>query len=425
MNLMGIIHEEFSCYRDGLKIRGSMFRPKGDGPFPTIVVSHEFLFNRLTTLRYAVMFARMGYAAFCFDFNGGGPISQSEGKTTDMTILTEVADLKAVIDYAGKQPYTDMERFHLMGCSLGGFASALVAAELGADFVRKLVLFYPALSVPDDARSGDALFARFDPNNIPERFFCGPIILGRQYMLDARVMDPFSIIDKYRGPVLICFGTKDHLVDYSYGVRAYEAYKAADEAAVASGELDEMPLVWLDSIKNGEHLFLFPPHKSDAFNSVKEFMAGRREVMRVDVKLTTMTFKLKGALLDWDIPFGGKAIGDFFNGTVRAGAHDQRYYGIGTSNVTADYYIDGKDCAGEDATVHVVNRGASLEARAAAAKAFNANALPKTASPWKPVVSTTSKALDFMNHTEAFARLRQRGLKGPLVRIFMDYDATK
>ena len=28
MNLMGIVHEEFSCYRDGLKIRGSMFRPK-------------------------------------------------------------------------------------------------------------------------------------------------------------------------------------------------------------------------------------------------------------------------------------------------------------------------------------------------------------------------------------------------------------
>ena len=425
MKQTGIIHEEYSCYRDGLKIRGSMFRPKGAGPFPTIVVCHELIMSRVSTIRYGIMFARMGYAAFCFDFNGGSPISQSQGKMTDMTVLTEVEDLKAVIDYVGKQPYTDMDRFHLMGCSLGGFVASLLAAELGADFVRKLILFYPALSVPDDARSGKMLFARIDPNNIPERFLCGPIILGRKYVTDVQDMDPFPIIDKYRGPVLICFGTRDHMVDYSYGVRAYEAYKAADEAAVASGELDEMPLVWLDTIKNGGHVFPFPPHKSDALNSVREFMAGRREVMRVDVKLTTMTFKLKGALLDWDIPFGGKAIGDFFNGTVRAGAHDQRYYGIGTSDVTADYYIDGKDCAGEDATVHVVNKGASRKDRAAAAKAFNANALPKTASPWKPVVSTTSKALDFMNHTEAFARLRQRGLKGPLVRIFMDYNATK
>ncbi len=267
-----LVHEEFACYRDGLKIRGSMFRPNGNGPFPTIVISHELIINRLTTLRYAIGFARMGYAAFCFDFNGGGPISQSEGKTTDMTVLTEAADIKAVIDYAGKQPYTDMDRFHLMGCSLGGFASALVAAELGADFVKKLILFYPALSVPDDSRSGEALFARFDPNNIPERFFCGPIILGRQYMLDVRDMEPFSIISRYHGPVLICFGTKDHIVDYSYGVRAYEAYKAADEAAVASGELDEMPLVWLDTIQNGEHLFPFPPHKKAALNTVKKFM---------------------------------------------------------------------------------------------------------------------------------------------------------
>ena len=166
-----LVHEEFACYRDGLKIRGSMFRPKGAGPFPTIVVSHEFMLNRLTTLQYAIMFARMGYAAFCYDFNGGGTISQSEGKTTDMSVLTEVADLKAVIDYVGKQSYTDMNNFNLMGCSQGGFVSALVAAELGADFVEKLILFYPALSVPDDSRSGEALFARFDPHNTLERFF--------------------------------------------------------------------------------------------------------------------------------------------------------------------------------------------------------------------------------------------------------------
>ncbi len=272
MNLMGIVHEEFSCYRDGLKIRGSMFRPKGAGPFPTIVVSHEFMLNRLTTLQYAIMFARMGYAAFCYDFNGGGTISQSEGKTTDMSVLTEVADLKAVIDYVGKQSYTDMNNFNLMGCSQGGFVSALVAAELGEDFVKKLVLFYPALSIPDDANKGTIITARFDPRDVPDRLFCGLIVVGKQYATDTMDMDPFEVISKYRGPVLICFGTKDHIVDYSYGVRAYEAYKAADEAAVASGELDKMPLVWLDSIKNGEHGFLFPPHKKAALNTVKKFM---------------------------------------------------------------------------------------------------------------------------------------------------------
>ncbi len=408
MKLLNIVHEEFSCERDGLKICGSMFRPKGNGPFPTIVVSHEFMMNRLTTLQYAVMFARMGYAAFCYDFNGGGTISQSEGKTTDMSVLTEVKDLKAVIDYVSKLPYTDMDDFNLMGCSQGGFVSALVAAEYGADFVKKLVLFYPALSIPDDARNGQMILAKFDPHNVPKTLFCGPIILGTQYVTDVLEMDPYELIDKYRGPVLICCGTWDHIVDYKYSAMAYDAYKKADEAAVASGELAEMPMVYLDTIEHGEHLFPFPTHKIDALNTVKEFMAGRQEVLRVDVKLTDrMTFKLKGGKLNWTIPFTGDSVGELFKGKTRPGCVDERFYGIGYQDVCADYTIDGTDCAGEQAEIHVVNRNS-----------------PE--GGWKPTVTTTSKALDFLNHNEAYARLRQlRFPLGPLVRIFVDYDAIK
>ena len=37
-----------------------------------------------------------------------------------------------------------------MGCSQGGFVSALVAAKNNFP-IEKLVLFYPALCIPDDA----------------------------------------------------------------------------------------------------------------------------------------------------------------------------------------------------------------------------------------------------------------------------------
>ena len=408
MKLLNIVHEEFAVDREGLTMHGSMFRPKGNGPFPTIVVSHEFMMNRITTVQYAIMFARMGYAAFCYDFNGGGSISQSDGKTTDMSVLTEVRDLKAVIDYVSKQPYTDMDNFNLMGCSQGGFVSALVAAELGKDFVKKLVLFYPALSIPDDARKGSMIMAKFDPKNVPDRLFCGPIILGKQYVTDVLEMDPYPLIEKYRGPVLICCGTADHIVAYDYSKRAYETYKAADEAAVAAGELSEMPMVYLDTIKGGEHLFPFPTHKIDALNTVKEFMAGRQEVLRVSVRINDkMTFAFKDGKLNWVIPFKGDAVGALFKGTTRPGCVDERWYGVGTQDVCADYTIDGTDCTGEKAEIHVVNRNA-----------------PE--GGWKPTVTTTSKALDFLNHNEAYARLRQlRFPLGPLVRIFVDYDAIK
>ena len=348
-----LIHDKYECPRNELCLRGFLFRPKGNGPFPTVVVGYKTLLGQLAARQYAALLADMGYAVFCYGFDGSGSGSRS--------LAAECEDLKAVIEYAGKQPYTDMEDLCLMGVSKGAPSPAALAAELGSDRVKKLLLICPELT-PDSS----------------------------------------GMVTGYHGPVFLCSGTKD----------LCEAYK-------------EVPLVVHACLRDIEQGIPFLPHAMDARNTVREFMAGRQEVMRVDVKLTTMTFKLKGALLDWDIPFGGKAIGDFFNGTVREGAHDQRYYGFGTADVTADYYIDGKDCAKEDATVHVVNKGVSKKERAAAAKAFLANAQPKTASPWKPVVTTTSKTLDFMNHTEAFARLRQRGLKGPLVRIFMDYNATK
>lgn len=405
MSVFNIQHEEFTCQRDGLRINGTMFKPKGAGPFPFVIVSHEFMMNRITTVHLAYTYAKMGFAAFCYDFNGGGAISQSEGKTTKMSVKTEVQDLLAVIDYAKSLAFTDNDQMILHGCSQGGFASALAAAELGADEVKRLILFYPALSIPDDMRKGEIIIGRFDPDNVPERIFCGPITVGRNYPEDVMDWDAMEMISKYHGPVLIVHGTADHVVDYKYAEMAYDAYRKGNEEALTRGEISELPQVELETIKNGEHIFPVPMHRKDAVNTAKEFIMGRTEVMRVDVALKTMTFKLKGALLDWDLPFGGDATGKFFNGTVRDGAHDQRYYGIGTNDVTADYHIDGKDCAGETAEVHVINKGVP--------------------GGWKPTVTTTSKALDFMNHTEAFARLRQRGLKGPLVRIFMDFDATK
>ena len=49
-----------------------------------------------------------------------------------MTVLTEAADLEAVIRYAQAQPESDPDHLILMGCSQGGFVSAMVAARLGS-----------------------------------------------------------------------------------------------------------------------------------------------------------------------------------------------------------------------------------------------------------------------------------------------------
>lgn len=248
-----ILKSNFQCFRDGLKIKGVQYRPNGEN-LKIIIVSHGFMANMLTTKYYAKHWAKLGYCAFAFDFNGGGLGSKSQGKTTDMSVLTEKEDLKAVIKYAKSLPYTDERSVTLMGCSQGGFVSALVAAELKNE-IEKLILFYPALCIPDDARKGHMMFARFDPSNIPDKISCGPMMLGRKYVEDVINVDPYEIIGAYKGKVLIVHGTRDAVVDMKYIEKANKTYENSI----------------LKIIDRGTHMFVGSADKK-AIEIVKNFL---------------------------------------------------------------------------------------------------------------------------------------------------------
>ncbi|MDD6013021.1 MAG: alpha/beta fold hydrolase [Oscillospiraceae bacterium] len=258
-SLCSIDREEFSCERDGLTIRGTVFLPEGKTDCPIAVISHGFMANQLFSQIHAQNLAKMGYAAFCFDFCGGTLVGSSEGSSTDMSAITETEDLKAVIAYAKAQDFTDPEELILLGCSQGGFVSALTAAELRQE-VDALILLYPALCIPDDARSGQMMFAKFDPQNVPETFWCGPMKLGRRYVTDVVEMDPYEIIGGYTGQVLIIHGNQDNIVDLSYSQRAVEVYNQAGAQAE------------LRIIDGGGHMFFKPTHAYTALGYIREYV---------------------------------------------------------------------------------------------------------------------------------------------------------
>ncbi len=261
-NINGIEKREFSCMRDDLEIRGTVFLPAGadDDSFPIAVVCHEFMANRLFSFPYAYTLAQNGYAAFCFDFNGGGFFSQSEGKSVDMSVLTEKEDLKAVLDFAKNQDYTKKGDILLMGCSQGGLVCALTAAEM-QDEISGLILQYPALSIPDDARKGSMIKAKFDPDNIPDRLNCGPMKLGKQYVTDVIDMNVFQSLAGYTGDVLLIHGDADTLVDISYSKEAYQVYQenGAD--------------VGFKVINGAGHIFINPSHIKQSQKYISEFAA--------------------------------------------------------------------------------------------------------------------------------------------------------
>lgn len=260
-----ITESVFECKRDGFTIRGTEYRPQGE-KLPIAIVSHGFMAFQDTVRQYAILLAEMGYVSYCFDFCGGCVIKgKSDGPTTEMSVLTEVKDLEAVVSYARQRPYANPDDLTLMGCSQGGFVSAIFAAKQTVP-VSRLVLFYPALCIPDDARAGKMMMAKFDPNNIPEHLKCGPMKLGRCYVADVIGMDSFEEIKDYPGEVLIVHGTKDQIVNLSYAKRAYETY-----AEIKSQAGDGRERVTLHIIENGAHGFS-KKHDVIAMNLLRDWL---------------------------------------------------------------------------------------------------------------------------------------------------------
>ena len=260
----GITESKFECQRDDLTIRGTELRPEGE-KLPIAIVSHGFMATQDTVKQYARALAELGYAAYIFDFNGGCVVNgKSDGKTTEMSVLTEVKDLESVIDYVTKLPYVNRDRLLLMGGSQGGFVSALTAAKL-KEQVEKLVLLFPALCIPDDARAGHMMFAKFDPENIPERIQCGPMKLGRCYVADVIGMGPYEEIAPYPGRVCIIHGSADTLVRPEYSKRAFETYRNSTPEGMSPEDR-----VQLHIIEGGGHGFS-PKHDKEAIEILKEF----------------------------------------------------------------------------------------------------------------------------------------------------------
>lgn len=270
--MANIIKNNFSCKRDDLTIGGFEYLPadfnKTDGKkLAPVIMSHGFMSDFGMCDRYAQELAKEGYATFDFDFNGGGPASSlSNGETTKMSVLTEVQDLQSVVDFVCSKDYIDASKLVLLGCSQGGFVSALLSARL-KEKVHALVMFYAALCIPDDARKGQMVCFQFDPANPPEIIDCGAMKLGKIYVQDVIKMDAFKEISAYKGPVCLIHGDADSVVNVEYSKKAYEVFTEGLDKDSKEYKSKELHI-----IKNGGHVFN-GSCDDEAVDILKKFMS--------------------------------------------------------------------------------------------------------------------------------------------------------
>lgn len=203
-------------------IYGKIYVPKSsEGKMPAVILSHSANLTADSMNAYAVGFAERGYVAYAFDFCGGSSKSRSDGNTEDMTLFTEVEDLKAVISEISSLEYVDADSIYLFGTSQGGLVTALTAEEV-SDNIKGEILLYPAFNIPELA----SLSSGFDFSSLGNLFsFGGFGSYGKAFTDSLKDYNVYEHIGNFGGNVLIIHGSKDFIVKPSYSEQASGLYE--------------------------------------------------------------------------------------------------------------------------------------------------------------------------------------------------------
>ena len=148
----------------GVKLAGWLYRPRGAGPHPLIVLSHGFsALMEMGLAAYAEVFQAAGFACLVYDHRNFGA---SEGAPRhEIDPWQQVADMRDAISHARMLEGVDPERIGVWGTSYSG-GHALVVAALDRR-VRCVVAQVPLVAGCDtlkswvDADAWPVLQARF------------------------------------------------------------------------------------------------------------------------------------------------------------------------------------------------------------------------------------------------------------------------
>ncbi len=138
----------------GLKLRGLLARPTGDGPFPVYIQNHGSMtieearrspWTSIARDSLSDTLARNGYVVLLLARRGykgsegiASTYTQNEASLADRDRSAaevmrgaeeETGDVIAALDYLSSLPYVDKERVGVGGVSLGGLVSVMAAAR--------------------------------------------------------------------------------------------------------------------------------------------------------------------------------------------------------------------------------------------------------------------------------------------------------
>ncbi len=279
--------EEKWCLDGDKQIFGLSYIPEGEGKYPLVIFSHELGNNHEAGIRYAERLAENGYAAYVFDFCGGsvsGKENRSSGNNYEMSIMTEVSDLEAVLRSAKTWDHVDAGNIVLMGGSQGGLVTIAAGTEHQSE-ISGMILMYPALSVKED----HGVNGYTDRDEVPSvvSLFGGWMQVGSNYITDIWDVDFYELLAEYQGKILLLHGDLDSTVPLSYSEKAAEI----------------IPDCEFHVIKNGRHEFFGQPFEdavSLILKYVEEQTDGFNHTGEKDMEKLTMKIGETPVNVEWE-----------------------------------------------------------------------------------------------------------------------------
>jgi dienelactone hydrolase len=192
--------------KDGLYIAAALRKPKGNGPFPAIIMFHGAPGGR--GMEQLVgwsrgdhggpvweRFLQEGFVVIVADYRGGNMTLMSTASTNGT--ITSIDDGLAVLDYVKALPYVDPARINLYGVSLGG--------NLVMNLVSRVQVQHAILGAPATIWFLGITLPQGGPASGPDRF--------KDAKPDPEVTR--KNIEPIQTPILILVGTADSLLPVS------------------------------------------------------------------------------------------------------------------------------------------------------------------------------------------------------------------
>lgn len=223
----GVKTKKVEVERDGLVLRGTLEVPAcvPETSVPMVLLLHGARGNRRSDLYDNVCrsLAARGYAMMRFDFDGHG---DSDGEFDDSTVLTELADMDAIVAYAQSFPW--VERLFVFGHSQGGCVASMYAGQ-NPDVFDGIVTVDAAVNIRDNCESGS-----LDGK------------ASAAYVEAGKTLEIFETAANYDGPALVIHGLADTVALPEYSERLHESlensslYLIAGAAHTPASHLDEI-----------------------------------------------------------------------------------------------------------------------------------------------------------------------------------------